>query len=454
MNLKKIPQKLWNNPRFLALQTLERVEKGSAYSNLLLHEQLKKSNLSSLDKGLYTEIVYGTIARKVTLNYFLRTFIKEGQKVDLWVQILLQLSLYQWLYLEKVPDYAVFDNSVELAKTFGNPGIARFVNAILRNVQRQGVPKIEEIEDEMERLSVEVSIPYSLMKFLIEQDGVKESRKLGFSLLNKPFASARIDTNEISLSEALLILQEEGIKARKSLISPCGVVAKKGIFAKSSLFYSGKLMIQDESSQLVAPSLQIKAHYQVLDACAAPGGKTAHIASFLEADKGGKVFALDIHPHKIKLIEDHARRMKVQEVVETRVLDARKASEVFSDESFDRVLVDAPCSGLGLMRRRPDIKYTKKVANFNRLKEVQLSILESVCSLVKKKGIIVYSTCTIVKLENEEVIYEFLHRHSEFEKISAYHTAEVDASLKDKMLQIYPQQYGADGFFISCLRKR
>src|SRR5699024_1776149 len=210
----------------------------------------------------------------------------------------------------------------------------------------------------------------------------------------------------------------------------------------------------DETSMLVAPILQIEKSNQVLDACAAPGGKTTHIATYLSAAAGGKVVALDLHQHKVQLIKENARRLHLTQVVDSRRLDARQVAALFSPATFDRILVDAPCSGLGLMRRKPDIRYTKQPDDFKRLAALQLEILTSIAPTLKVGGRLVYSTCTIFPEENQQVVKEFLRQHPEFELLPVPVSANLRESLSYQMLTIYPHQYNTDGFFISCLRKK
>lgn len=440
--------------RYVALEALERVTKGGAYSNLLLRELMNKGRLNDKDARLLTELVYGTIARQLLLDYYLSPFTKKAKKIDGWVQNLLRLSLYQMLYLDKVPSHAIVNEAVEIAKTRGNIGVSKFVNGVLRNVQRQGVPELEAIKDPVERLSIEVSMPRWLVEKFIAQIGLEETRELGLSLFEASHMSGRVNTNFISREEALKNLELEGFEVEASQVSPFGVVGKKGFLAGSRLFADGWLTIQDESSMLVAPTLQVEAHHQVLDACAAPGGKTTHLATYLKAAEGGKITALDIHAHKVRLVEENAERLHVSEVVTTKVLDARLAKETFEPESFDRILVDAPCSGLGLMRRKPDIKYSKQPRDFENLPVIQQEILESVAPTLKSGGLLVYSTCTIMPEENEEVVAAFLANHPEFELLPLAVEAVLEDSLKADMLTLYPQTFMTDGFFISCLRKK
>lgn len=458
-NRKKSPKQpkkahpLTSSARLAALEALERVEKGGAYSNLLINEVVKRGQLNEKDRRLLTEILYGTIARQMLLDYYLSPFLKNSKKVDTWVRLLLRLSVFQMVYLDKVPDHGIINEAVEIAKFRGNPGAAKFVNGVLRNVQRQGLPSLDVIKDPVERLSIEISMPRWLTEKLLAQLGENETRKLGLSLLEPSHVSARVDTRFISREAAIASLAEEGIEAVASVVSPYGIVAQKGFLAGSRLFKEGKLTVQDESSMLVAPALQVAANHEVLDACAAPGGKTTHIATFLDSEAGGSVTALDIHQQKVKLIEENAQRLHVEDVVFPEQLDARTVSEHFRPAYFDRILVDAPCSGLGLMRRKPDIKYQKRPADFERLPTIQREILDSVAPTLKPGGLLVYSTCTITPEENQQVVNGFLADHPEFQLQPIAVNELVQEAIVGEMLTIYPQRFMTDGFFISCLKK-
>lgn len=450
---KKIPARIKHSVRYAALRTIERVDSGGAYSNLLLNEMINSSALNEKDSRLFTELVYGTISRQLLLEYYLTPFIEHPKKVDNWVKNLLNLSIYQFVFLDKIPDHAVINEAVEIGKHRGNVGAARFINGVLRAFQRKGAPSLAAISDPVERLSIELSMPLWLTQKLIQQLGMEETRKLGLSLFEKSHASGRVDLRYTSKDEALRTLHQEGIEALPSQVSPYGVVAEKGFLAGSYLFDAGKLTIQDESSMLVAPALQIEPNHLVLDACAAPGGKTTHIATFLDATVGGRVKALDIHDHKIKLIRQNAQRLHVNEVVDTERLDARHVKTTFPEQYFDRILVDAPCSGLGLMRRKPDIKYHKKPQDFEQLPAIQLEILESVAPTLKQYGIMVYSTCTITEEENQAVVAAFLAKHPEFKKMTVPVNEVVAPLIQDQMVTLYPHQLGTDGFFICCMQK-
>lgn len=440
--------------RFQAMQILDKTEKSGSYSNILLNEAIQKNNLSSADARLMTELVYGVLQRKITLDYYLSRFLKENQKLDTWVRNLLRLSIYQMVYLERVPAHAILFEAVEIAKKRGHVGISKFINGVLRNAERKGFPTIEEIADPIERLSVSYSLPKWLVEKFVAEIGYEETEVLGESLLNPSHSSARVNEKLTTVQDALDYMQEEGFYVRKSELSTHGVVSDSGHFASSELFKSGKITIQDESSMLVAPALQVEPHHQVLDACAAPGGKTTHIASYLSKEAGGKVTALDLHKHKVKLIKENAERLHVSDVVEGLEQDARKIDDTFADETFDRILVDAPCSGLGLMRRKPDIKYTKKPQDFEQLHTIQLDILKHVAPKLKSGGLLIYSTCTITREENSQTVDAFLADHTEFEKEEVFVEGPARKCLNDGFLTIYPHDFQSDGFFISALRKK
>ncbi|OFL50904.1 16S rRNA (cytosine(967)-C(5))-methyltransferase RsmB [Streptococcus sp. HMSC076C08] len=427
--------------RSVALEVLEDVFVHQAYSNIALNKHLKGSQLSAADKGLVTEIVYGTVARKLTLEWYLSHFIEDRDKLDNWLYILLLLSAYQLRYLDKVPNHAVVNEAVELAK-LRKKGSEKLVNAVLRRILREGWPDIDSIKRKNKRDSIAYSLPVWLVSKLKEEYGEERAQAIFDSLLVRNKASIRV--TDLSRKEEIKAVLE----ASDSPLAASGLVKEQGHFAGHDLFSEGAITIQDESSQLVAPTLDLQGDEQVLDACAAPGGKTAHMASYLTS---GKVMALDLYDHKLDLIQENAERLGVTDRVQTQKLDARKVHEFFEKDSFDKILVDAPCSGIGLLRRKPDIKYNKETADFTSLQEIQLEILGSVCQTLRKGGIITYSTCTIVSEENFQVVEAFLESHPEFEQVKLEH--ECKDILKDGCILITPELYGSDGFFISQFRK-
>ena len=427
--------------RNLALAVLEDVFVNQAYSNIALNKHLKGSQLSAADKGLVTEIVYGTVARKLTLEWYLSHFIQDRDKLDNWLYVLLLMSAYQLCYLDKVPDHAVVNEAVKLAKA-RKKGSEKLVNAVLRRILREGWPDIETIKRKNKRDSIAYSLPVWLVSKLKEEYGEERAQAIFESLLVRNKASIRV--TDLSRKEEIKTVLE----ASDSPLAASGLVKEQGHFAGHDLFVEGAITIQDESSQLVAPTLDLQGDEEVLDACAAPGGKTAHMASYLTS---GRVTALDLYDHKLDLIQENAQRLGVADRVQTQKLDARKVHEFFGRDSFDKILVDAPCSGIGLLRRKPDIKYNKETADFASLQQIQLEILGNVCQTLRKGGIITYSTCTIVSEENFQVVEAFLESHPEFEQVKLEH--ECKDILKDGCILITPELYGSDGFFISQFRK-
>lgn len=442
------------NVRDTALQLLETIEKNQAYSNLLLNNAIEKNEINPIDVGLLTELVYGTLQRKMTIDFYLKPFIEKNKKLQSWVVNLLRMTLYQMVYLDKIPERAAIFEAVEIAKRRGHKGIASLVNGVLRSIQRNGLPSLDAIRDPAERISIETSHPLWLVRRWVDQFGVEKTREMCEVNLTAPLQTGRVNLTRISRDECLDLLEEEGFEVEPSPILPEAIKSLRGNLASSKAFKYGLLTIQDESSMLVAHALGIKEEEVILDACAAPGGKTTHIAEKLA--NSGKVISLDLHEHKVKLISENAERLGLENI-EAQKMDSRQAAAQFEKESIDRVLLDAPCSGLGVMRRKPDMKYTKKEQDLSQLQTIQLSLLESVAPLLKAEGTLVYSTCTVDRAENQEVIEEFLRKHPEFEGDTTFaeRMPETIKPLIDGFdVQILPQDFGSDGFYIACLRKK
>lgn len=432
---------------------LEKVNSKGAFSNIVLNQTIEKETLSKEESNLLTELVYGVIQRKRTLDYILDPFINQNKKLENWVLQLLRLSLYQLYYLERVPDHAVLNEAVNIAKTRGHKGTAGLTNGVLRNILRSEKPDFSKIEDPVKRLGTIYSLPDWIIEQTIQNIGIEETEKYAQSLLEKSKVSLRVNLKQISVEDAIEQLTSEGYSVTRSKVSLSGLISESGLPARSELFKNGRITIQDESSMLVAPALKVEPGDKVLDACAAPGGKTTHIATYLDQSKGGEVLALDLHAHKIKLINQNAKRQNVEEVVRTQNIDARKIKEEVANETFDKILVDAPCSGLGLMRRKPEIRYSKTPEDLLSLKKIQVDILSNLAPLLKKGGRLVYSTCTITHEENEEVIAAFLQMHPEYTLEPVYLEQDQLKLDSDDMLRLYPHQFGTDGFFICSLKK-
>lgn len=459
MKYKAVPvlankNKIKTSSRYLAVEILEEIEVKEAYSNLLLRKVIDEKDLEKEESNLLTELVYGVIQRKMTLDYQLAPFLKKQKNLDNWVRQVLRISLYQMEYLDRIPDHAIVNEAANIARVKGHKGIVGLVNGVLRNVQRKGVRDASKIKPINQRLSTQFSLPLWLVDEFIEELGTEEAEKLAASLIERPKLSLRVNLAKISREEAIEELQSEGYEVGKSTISPFGIIALNGVPADTRLFKEGLLAVQDESSMLVAPALNVEGNHYVLDACAAPGGKTMHIASnYLDESKDGKVVALDIHEHKIGLINENAKRQQVENIVEAKQLDARKVLDQFEENTFDRVLIDAPCSGLGLMRRRPEIRYNKTKEDILSLQKLQIEIIHAVSKVLKPGGELIYSTCTISSKENQDVIKQFLEENDHFSQENVDLPNDQLQQGKDGSITIYPHQYDTDGFFIARLKK-
>ncbi|WP_026689952.1 16S rRNA (cytosine(967)-C(5))-methyltransferase RsmB [Alteribacter aurantiacus] len=444
------------NVREAALDVLLKVEKNQAYSHLLLNDTIKRNKISPKDIGLFTEIVYGTIQHKKTLDFYISPFVKKPlDKLDQWVKILLELTVYQTAYLDRIPERAAFYEAVQIAKKRGHKGISGMVNGVLRSMQREGLPDVNEIEDPIKKLAVKTSHPEWLVERWIRQYGEKKCEEICEANLLHPKQSARVNQTKATLDEVLSLLQEEGVTAVPSEVIPEALIVTNGVLSRTRVFKEGFVAIQDESSMIVAHALGAKEGEHVLDACAAPGGKSTHIAETM--NNTGVIRSLDIHKQKVALIEEQAGRLDLTNI-QAEKLDARRAHEKFEKESFDRILVDAPCSGLGVIKRKPDMKWTKSEDDVKRLSEIQLAILNSVWSLLKPGGTLVYSTCTIDREENDHVVATFLENEP---------NAQIDPQLPNRLpkrvkpllnekglVQVFPSDFDTDGFFITAVTKK
>jgi 16S rRNA (cytosine967-C5)-methyltransferase len=428
--------------REVALDVLIRIEQDHSYSNLLLNQMLQKADLDKQDAGLATEIVYGTIQRLHTIDYFLKRFVSKGlAKLDPWVRSLLRLSYYQMVYLDRVPDHAIVNEAVNLAKKRGHSGISGMVNGVLRNVIRQkdslqlpaGLARVE-------RIALTHSHPEWMVKRWIQQFGEARTEQICEANNKPPHVSIRTNTIKLTRNNLVALLNDAGLEALPSQLASAGIVVKGGgNMALTPWYAEGLFSIQDESSMLVAETIGAHPGEKILDCCAAPGGKTTHIAETMKDQ--GEIWACDIHEHKQDLIREQAMRLGLASI-RTLVSDARDLQGHFAAGSFDRILLDAPCSGLGVIRRKPDMKWSKREQDLDEVCLIQKELLEKIHPLLRKGGVLVYSTCTMEVNENEGMVRAFLENHPEF---------EWD---QPKPVEILPYEHMSDGFFIARLRKR
>lgn len=429
------------NVRALAFETIQDIINDKAYSNIIINDVLSNNELNRADKGLYTELVYGTLKRKYTLDYLLKPFVQT--KLKGWVRQLLWMSIYQYVYLDKIPEHAIINEAVEIAKYKGGPHNGNVVNGILRNIMRSDLPDFTEITDDKKRIAIEYSLPKWLVDHWTTHFGIEKTETIAQSFLDKVTTTVRVNLTRISVDDAIRRLTDDYIVEQDREIETCLHISGKPII-ESRMFKDGLISIQDKSSMFIGELMALKEGDQVLDACSAPGGKACHIAEILNGT--GHVDATDIHEHKIDLIDFNIRKLRLSNISAFE----HDAIEKY-DKVYDKILVDAPCSGLGVLRHKPEIKYEQSQHAIESLVEIQLEILNNVKYNVKPGGTMIYSTCTIEQMENENVVYTFLKENKDFEFDQFEHPITGE---KVKTMQILPQDFNSDGFFITRIRRK
>ncbi|BDR58157.1 16S rRNA (cytosine(967)-C(5))-methyltransferase RsmB [Xylocopilactobacillus apicola] len=432
-----------NSVRYLTFLALEEILIDQRYSNQVIDYYLKNYQLSDADRRLFTNLVYGVTFYDLRLNFELSSFLKVA-KTDARVLLIIKIAIFQMFYLSKIPDYAAVNEAIEITKVVKR-GNVKFVTAVLHQARRAGLRPVKEIKDPIKREAMTYSMPDWLVAKLNDQLGTAKTEAIFQSLLEKPRISLRVNTKKISRDE---FLARDSDFYEPSKISPVGVIAKNGSVVHSKEFVAGELTVQDESSQLVGVNLSIKENDVILDACAAPGGKTTHMAQYLST---GVVHAFDVTPKKIAVIKENVNRLGLNEVVETHCADILDLDQVMPDVSFDKILVDAPCSGFGLLRRKPEVKYNHETSDIISAKCLQLDILKQVALHLKPGGLLLYSTCTIFKEETQEVVEDFLQNQPDF-KLAKLTTNPKGQ--RESILQLYPDDYLTDGFFIALMQKK
>ncbi|MGX7092668.1 16S rRNA (cytosine(967)-C(5))-methyltransferase RsmB [Hutsoniella sourekii] len=449
MKIKSRAKNYFNeNARFQALNILYQIEYQEGYSNVLINESLKNSQLNSADQRLMTQLVYGCLQRKLTLNYYFELLTK-GKKTDRWVQTLIEMSLYQLIFLDRVPDHAVINEAVEIGKINGHQGLAKFINAILRKFQRDWLPvDLGKIDKE----EIRYSIPQWIIDELESVYPGSDIDKLLKSFNEKAYVSARINPEKkMSQSAVIQALKEEGYQVEPGVLSNEAVRSLKGNLADSQVFKKGLITIQDESSMLVAPLGRLAGDEHVLDPCAAPGGKATHIAGLLDR---GQVTAIDVSAEKINKLDENRKRLGLEDRLHLKLADARKFKPD-SSSLYDRIYLDAPCSGLGLLRRKPEIRYSQTPQSVAALQVIQEQIIENVEQYLKVGGILIYSTCTLTRGENEEAIERFLKKYSNYSvlAITPDEVRNPELITSDGFIRVWPNQFQTDGFFIARIIK-
>ena len=433
------------NARKVILDVLNQVDQG-AYVSTLMQDIYKIEDLSELDRNFISKIVYGVLEQRIYLDYIVRHFSSVRlKKIEPEILNILRMGAYQYLFLDKTPDSAVVNESVKLAKKASHRH-SGFVNALLRNMMRaeKDVPLPDLKNQPLEHYSVKYAHPQWMVERFFELFGEAFAIELMKANNEVPFLSLRVNTLYTNREDLMTKLENMGISCRKSDKVEDGIVVEQGkqmMLLHNPLFKEGYFTIQDESSMKVTEILKPEQHDLILDLCAAPGGKTTHIAEKLQGT--GKVVACDVSVKKIDIVKENLDRLRIKGV-ETLINDGTVLNQSFVNK-FDKVLLDAPCSGLGIIRRKPDIKINRQASDAKELQVIQLKLIEVASEYVKAGGVLVYSTCTIDDLENDQVIEKFLAEHSDF---------TVDEIQGQKSMKLYPNTHGTDGFYCCRLQKK
>ena len=412
------------NARKTAVKVLVKIEKEGTYSNLGVAEALKNSELNLQDKSLATAIIYGVLDRKITLDYILSKFLKTPiNKTEPFTLMVLRSALYQIKYMDKIPESAAVNEAVKIMKSSKFSRNSGFVNGVLRSVLRTEVeiPKGDSAED----LSVRYSCPLWIVESFLKDYGLADTKALLEESLKPAPTVLRINTVKADISE---IEKEYEIKENS-------IELTKGIdISNSELYKKGLVYAQDYASQKAVEVLNPKAGDRVLDVCSAPGGKAFTMANLM--GNKGEIIACDLYPHRVELIERTAKRLGL-DIIKTAVADATRYNPKLGE--FDCVLCDVPCSGLGVIRRKPEIKYNA-LPCLEELKNIQLSILKNAVKYLKKGGKLLYSTCTLRREENEKLVISFQKEYNDLCKVYE-HT-------------FMPHKDGTDGFYCALFEKR
>jgi 16S rRNA (cytosine967-C5)-methyltransferase len=459
--------------RAICLDILDRAGGADVHPDRLLTDSFKRyRNLTSLDRAFLTELTYGVIRWRGRLDWVIRHFSKiPFEKVEPRTLNILRLGLYQILFLSRTPSSAAVNESVELAKRTRGKGGAGFVNAVLRSSLRQK----DEIrypgfgQDPALHISVVQSHPLWLVQRWVKELGVEETLKI--CAYNNQISPLTLRTNTLKINRADLIekLREKELKPLPCTFSEEGILLQDPPPTSELPFLKeGLYIIQDEASQLITSLVDPKPGERILDACAAPGGKTTHMAQTME--NRGEIYALDLSKGKLDWIEEMCQRLGVK-IVKTIKGSAAASFPIAKGLVFDGVLVDAPCSGFGTLRKNPDLKWRRGEKDIQRLSELQLSILGNLSGYVKDGGVLVYSTCTVFHEENEDVVERFLNEHSEFQLdpmervasdipacrqagIAGDRSEEFRPFIQSRYFKTFPPQNEMDGFFAARLVKR
>ncbi len=445
-----------SNPRQAALEILLRIDREQSYADLLIDQELSKGVLLGPDRGLLTELVFGVLRRRGSLDHIIDAFASQkSSKLERAVLVLLRLGLYQALFLDRIPVSAAVNETVKLAKAAA-PHAAGFINAVLRRAdrERQTIPWPDRDTATVAFLAARYSQPRWLVEQWLTQLPPHEVEQLAAATLEPPALTLRVNTLKISREALLEQLRDSGIASRCTDYAPTGIHILAPVHpTQLPGFAEGLFTVQDESSQLASLLLAPSPGQRVLDLCAAPGGKAAHLALLMK--NNGTVLACDKDTRKLPRITETAARLGIT-TIDTMVIDGSQPITTLANQAFDRILVDAPCTGLGVIRRNPEAKWRLTAADAGRLAQLQSAILRNAAALLTPDGVLLYSTCSTSREENEAVVDDFLSQHPDFviEDLRALFPDYGALFTGDGMFRAWPHRHGMDGFFAARLKKK
>lgn len=426
--------------RKLALNVLLRCERGGGYSSLTLDSALKAADLSDADRALATCLVFGVISRKITLDYYISTLSSlPDKRIEPETKNILRLGLYQLIYLDRIPTHAAVNESVALApkRSVG------FVNALLRSYLRKK-DEIQLPSDPITRMSVSKSFPEELCERLIAEYGYSRTERILDAMNITPPLTVRVNTLKIDRESLLQRFISSGIDAELGKLSPYSITVNRTPVTKLPGFEEGLFFVQDEASQLCTAAVSAKPGDFFIDCCSAPGSKSFGVA--VEMENRGKIISFDLHENKVSLIRSGAEALGI-DIIEAQAADARKFIPELEGQA-DAVLCDVPCSGFGVIAKKPEIRF-KSLDDAANLPEIQYAILDNCSRYVKPGGILVYSTCTVLSAENSDNISRFLSEHKEF----SLEDFSVNGKKYPAELQLLPDSDCCDGFYIARFKK-
>ena len=432
--------------RKVAYESLLKCEVRQSYPNIEIDSAIEKHGITGVDRAFYTALVYGTIERKITLDYIINSFSgRDIAKIDKEILVVLRMGIYQIIYMGSVPDHAACNEGVELCKKIGKKSASGFVNAVLRETirKKESIIYPDKDKETVKYLSVMYSYPEWLCEMWLLDYGFDRAEKILSALNVSPDMTLRVNTVKTDKNSVLTYLADKEIKADKGLYAKNAVrLLQSCPISALDILQDGRVFVQDEASQLCAEILGAESGDTVIDTCSCPGGKSFSVA--LNMQNKGKVYSFDLHGNKLSLVQKGAKKLDI-EIIETKEHDGSTFVEELKGVA-DRVLVDAPCSGLGVIAKKPDLRYKPKEA-IERLPEIQYRILKASSNYVKEGGVLVYSTCTLNIRENEKVVERFLAEHKNFRP----YDFDLENGIKSEngMLTLYPDIHKIDGFFIS-----